>query len=190
MAILGTLLKRVRAGEARLAWNLPALAGPETIDLRSDDFLDNGTIPVLHTGRRVGGQNVSPSLAWTGTPRDCAQLLLVVQDVDTPTRSPYVHCVALIAPELDALPAGALNTGSTVQGVRLLRSGRGHGYMGPEPIKGHGPHRYVFQIFALSAAVMETEAVGALDKARPQSVLAAVSGPVVVRGRLDGLHVR
>src|ERR1700741_1164228 len=101
MAILGTLLKHVRAGEARLAWNLPALAGPETIDLHSADFRHDGTMPVSHTGRRVGGQNLSPSLAWTGVPLDCAQLLLVVQDVDTPTRSPFVHCVALMSPELD-----------------------------------------------------------------------------------------
>jgi hypothetical protein len=42
VAILGTLLKNKRAGETNLAWNLPALAGPETLTLRSPDF-EHGT---------------------------------------------------------------------------------------------------------------------------------------------------
>ncbi|MFD3377531.1 MULTISPECIES: YbhB/YbcL family Raf kinase inhibitor-like protein [unclassified Streptomyces] len=190
MAILGTLLKHVRAGEVRLAWNLPALAGPETLDLRSADFRHDGTIPVSHIGRRAGGQNLSPSLAWTGVSPDAVQLLLVVQDVDTPTRSPFVHCVALVPPELGTLPVGALNAGSTVPGLRVLRSGMGQGYMGPKPIKGHGPHRYVFQLFALPAAITSAEVGTALDAARPRSVFAAAGGPVLARGRLDGLYAR
>jgi hypothetical protein len=55
MAILGTLLKNKRAGEAKLAWNSPALAGPETLDLRSSDVKHNGAIPAAHAGLRVGG---------------------------------------------------------------------------------------------------------------------------------------
>lgn len=151
MALLGTLLKHYRAGEGRLAWNLPALAGPETVELTSPGFAHDSTIPLVNAGRRAGGQNVSPALAWAGVPAGAGQLLLVMQDVDTPTRSPFVHCVALVSPGLDELPAGALNEGSTVRGLQVLRSGMGRGYMGPEPIKGHGVHRYVFQLFALPA---------------------------------------
>jgi Raf kinase inhibitor-like YbhB/YbcL family protein len=190
MAILGTLLKNKRAGEANLAWNLPALAGPETLELRSTDFRHNGTVPVTRAGRRAGGQNISPAMAWTGTPQDAAQLLLVIEDVDAPTRNPFVHCVALVEPELGALPAGALNRDSTAQGVRVLRSGMGRGYLGPEPIKGHGVHRYVFQLFALRTAITSAEGGAALDGARPRAVLAAVSGPALARGRLDGLYSR
>jgi phosphatidylethanolamine-binding protein (PEBP) family uncharacterized protein len=101
-----------------------------------------------------------------------------------------VYCVALVTPELGALPAGALNTDSAVPGVRVLRSGMGRGYMGPEPIKGHGVHRYVFQLFALPAAVTSAAGGAALETARPQGVLAAVRGPVLARGRLDGLYSR
>jgi Glyoxalase-like domain len=36
--LLGTLLKNRRAGENNLAWNLPALAGPVVLKLRSDGF--------------------------------------------------------------------------------------------------------------------------------------------------------
>ncbi|MFE9452222.1 YbhB/YbcL family Raf kinase inhibitor-like protein [Streptomyces sp. NPDC006739] len=190
MTILGTLLKNKRAGQAGLAWHLPALAGPETLGLHSTDFAPEADIPRVHAGKRAGGENRSPGLAWSGTPAGTAQLLLVVEDVDSPTRTPFVHCVALLEPGLLALPAGALNAGSTADGVRVLRSGMGRGYLGPEPIKGHGPHRYVFQLFALPTAVTTAEGGATLEAAKPRSVLAAVSGPVLARGRLDGLYTR
>ena len=49
MSIVGTLLKNRRAGEAGLAWHLPALAGPETLQLSS---AVRG--PVLARGRLAG----------------------------------------------------------------------------------------------------------------------------------------
>lgn len=98
MAILGKLLRNRRAGQAGLAWNLSALAGPDVLDLRSPDFENDAPIPLRHAGRRTGGANLSPALAWTNLPAGTAQLLLVAEDVDTPTHSPFVHCVALLAP--------------------------------------------------------------------------------------------
>lgn len=190
MAILGTLLKNKRAGEAQLAWNLPALAGPEVLGLHSGDFDREGSIPKAHAGKRAGGENRSPALAWGDVPAGTAQLLLVIEDTDSPTRAPFVHCVALLEPDLVALPAGALKAESPVRGVRVLRSGMGRGYLGPEPIKGHGPHRYVFQLFALPAAITAAEGGTALDTAKPRAVLAAVTGPALARGRLDGLYTR
>lgn len=190
MTILGTLLKNKRAGEADLAWNLPAMAGPETLGLHSPDFEHESAIPKAHAGKRAGGENRSPALAWDGAPEGTAQLLLVVQDVDSPTRTPFVHCVALLEPDLVTLPAGALNGESPARGARVLRSGIRRGYTGPEPIKGHGPHRYVFQLFALPAAITSAEGGATLDAAKPKAVLAAVSGPALARGRLDGLYTR
>lgn len=184
MAIIGRLLKNRRAGETHLAWNLPALAGPETLELRSDAFEHGGTIPLRHAGRRAGGENVSPALEWSGVPAGTAQLLLVVEDVDTPTPRPFVHLVALVDPALTALPAGVLTPEKAPAGVQILRSGMGRGYLGPEPIKGHGPHRYVFQLFALPHALTADTAT------RPRALLATVPGPALARARLDGLHER
>jgi len=190
VTILGTLLKNKHAGEAQLTWNLPAMAGPEALDLHSSDFEHGGVIPKAHAGKRAGGENRSPALAWSGAPASTAQLLLVIQDIDSPTRTPFVHCVALLGPDLVALPTGALNADSPVQGVRVLRSAMGRGYLGPEPIKGHGPHRYVFQLFALAAAITLAEGGATLDAAKPSVVLANVGGPVLARGRIDGLYTR
>ena len=40
MGVVGTLLKNRRAGEEKLAWNLPNLSAPETLTLTSDAFGD------------------------------------------------------------------------------------------------------------------------------------------------------
>ena len=193
MAIAGRLLRNRRAGETNLAWNLPNLAGPETLTLTSRGFVDGGTIPREHAGRRAGGQNVSPELSWTQVPDGCAQLLLVIEDIDAPTPKPFVHCVALIDParavvSQSTLQPGAVSAAEPETGVQVLRSSMGRRYLGPEPIKGHGPHRYVFQLFALPVAL--TTVSTALEQAKPRAALAAASGPVLARGRLTGTYER
>ena len=190
MAILGTLLKNKHAGDERLAWNLPSLAGPETLALASTAFGHEGDIPKPHAGRLVGGKDLSPALSWTGVPEGTAQLLLVVEDIDAPSRSPIVHCLALLDADLRELPEGALDSKHPAAGVTTLRSTIGRGYRGPGPIKGHGPHRYVFQLFALPAALTEAAVGGPLAKAKPRTVIAASTGDVLARTRLDGFYER
>jgi Raf kinase inhibitor-like YbhB/YbcL family protein len=193
MAIAGRLLRNRRAGETHLAWNLPNLAGPQTLTLTSRAFTDGGAIPLEQAGRRAGGQNISPELSWTGVPEGCAQLLLVIEDIDAPTPKPFVHCVALIDParavvSQSTLDPGALSASAPGIGVQVLRSGMGRGYLGPEPIKGHGPHRYIVQLFALPAALTTTST--ALEQASPRAVLGAAQGPVLARGRFTGTYER
>jgi len=174
-----------RSGELGLAWNSPNLAGEQTLSLSSPDFPHEGTIPAVHASARAGGKDLSPALTWTPAPQDTAQLLLVIEDPDAPTPTPYVHCVALLDPSVTSLAQGALDASNPPAGVRLLRSGRGRGYLGPEPPKSHGPHRYVFQLFALAAE----PGGAALHSAKPREVLAAASD-VLARGRLDGFYQR
>lgn len=186
MAIMGRLLKNKRAGEERVAWHRLNLVGPDTLDLRSDAFAHNGTIPLPCLGERVGGRNVSPGLAWNPAPSGTAELVLVIEDVDTPMDHPIVHALALVAPELTSLPAGALHAETPADGVRLLRSSLTPGYLGPTPPRGHGPHRYAFQLFALARPLGPSVAGRDAVKAKPHLVLEAISGPAVARGRLDG----
>jgi Raf kinase inhibitor-like YbhB/YbcL family protein len=188
MSIVGALLKNRRAGEAKMAWNLPNLGAPETLVVTSEAFGDGEPVPAEHAGKRARGKNLSPQLAWNAPPTGTAELLLVVEDADAPMPRPFVHCVALIDPQVRELPPGALSARHPAAGVRVLRSGMGRGYLGPEPIKGHGPHRYTFQLFALATA-----AAGggpAPERAKPRALLSSVSGPVLARGRLTGVYER
>jgi Raf kinase inhibitor-like YbhB/YbcL family protein len=181
MAIVGKLLTNRRAGKQGLAWQLPNLAAADTFEITSPDFRHEATLDPIYVSKRAGGQELSPALAWSTPPGDTAQLLLVIEDPDAPTGLPFVHAVVLLDPTLTELPRDGLNASSPAPGVHPLRSGWGRCYQGPAPIKGHGPHRYVFQIFALTEPITE---VGG----KPRAVLAAANAHA--RARIDGFYER
>ncbi|MEW1692965.1 YbhB/YbcL family Raf kinase inhibitor-like protein [Streptomyces sp. NPDC091265] len=190
MTVLGRLLSNRRAGESHLAWNLPNLQGPDDLILTSRHFSDGGSIPQEHCAKHAGGDDRSPQLAWSPLPSGTAQLLLVVEDIDVPMARPAVHCVALIDPSAGPLEPGALAAKQPGPGVRVLRSTIGRGYHGPAPIKGHGPHRYTFQMFALSAPVDTAANTTPPDRARPRALLPTITAAVLSRGRLTGTFER
>lgn len=171
-----------------LAWDAEGLQSPGALVLTSPDFADGGPIPQIHAGKRLGGQELSPALAWSAVPSGTAELLLVIEDPDAPTATPYIHGLALVKPSVAALEHGALSVESPGRGVRLLRSSSGRGWIGMAPPKGHGPHRYVFQLFALTEP-LTIGSKGGAEEAQPRKVLAA-AGPVLARGRIDGLYQR
>ena len=170
-----------------LAWDLPTLASAHQITLLSPDFDDGGPLGVIHAASRAGGQNVSPALTWTST-AGAAQLLLIVEDPDAPTRTPYLHCIALLDPSMAGLDRGALSD-PVAPGVRFARSAVGPGYFGPAPPKSHGPHRYVFQLFALEAATDDAVGLDTLPAAALRTLLTQ-SVRVLARGRIDGRYQR
>jgi phosphatidylethanolamine-binding protein (PEBP) family uncharacterized protein len=194
MTLLGTLLKNRRAGDTHSAWNLPNLHGPNLLTVSSQQFGEGESIPLEHVGKRIGGKNLSPDLTWSPPPPETIELLLVVEDLDVPIPKPAVHCLVLIDPSrLDSpnhLSPGALSAHEPAAGVRVLRSTIGRGYHGPEPIKGHGPHRYTFQVFALSRQASSTVDGAKLDRARPRAFLTSLTAPVIARGRLTGVYER
>lgn len=103
---------------------------------------------------------------------------------------PAVHCLALIDPATGELPPGSLAAKRPGPGVRVLRSTVGRGYHGPAPVKGHGPHRYVFQLFALAAPVDRGPGAMPVDRARPRTLLPLLTPPVLGRARLTGVYER
>jgi hypothetical protein len=190
MSLLGRVLNNRRAGETHTAWNLPNLQGPELLALTSQHFGHGDAMPLEQCAKHIGGDDLSPQLAWTPPPPGTAQLLLVVEDIDVPLAKPAVHCATLIDPTSGHLGPGALDARQPSAGVRVLRSTIGRGYHGPAPIKGHGPHRYTFQLFALSTPVDNAPATTPVDRARPRALLLATTAPVLDRGRLTGVFER
>jgi Raf kinase inhibitor-like YbhB/YbcL family protein len=182
---VGHALKDFRAGLETTTYHQADFAGaPEAITVSSSAFTDGGRLPVRYT---ADGDKLSPPLAWTGVPEGAAVVVLIVEDADAPMPSPVVHTLAwALPPERTSLHEGALrSSGSGGEPLSLgLNSFFGAEYLPPDPLPGHGPHRYLFQLFALDAppAVKGTPL-------RAQLV-AAMKGHVMARGLLVGVYER
>jgi Raf kinase inhibitor-like YbhB/YbcL family protein len=179
--VIGKALRGIRAGDKHLAWNDPALTSvPIGIRLTSSAFEDGRAIPTRYAGEGAG-ENISPPLSWSGVPEDATELVVIMQDPDVPLPRPLVHVMATgISPSSGGLAEGAL-CASGSPGVRFGRASFGRrAYAGPRALRGHGPHRYVFQLVALRRPL-------ALAKAPTLSeLLVAIRGNAIARGRLIG----
>jgi Raf kinase inhibitor-like YbhB/YbcL family protein len=108
--------------------------------LRSTAFGDGEVIPRRHT---CEGEDMSPPLSWSDPPDGTRSLALVVDDPDAPGGT-FTHWLAW-----DIDPAtGQLGEGQAGPSEGCNDFGR-IGYGGPCPPPGHGPHRYLFRLYAL-----------------------------------------
>jgi hypothetical protein len=180
---LGVALRNRRAGHHTLVWARQDLQAPVNFTLTSPAFDHEAPIPEKHRGRLFGA-NVSPALGWTTPPAGTVELVLIVQDPDVPFGKPATHALTLgIDPSLGGLPENALADPSPIPGVRHGKGALGHqGWAGPMPIRSHGPHAYVFQLFALDRA-SGLPAGRSLDE-----VIATIAGHAIGRARLDGTY--
>lgn len=140
-----------KPGDHALLWNDETLRAPENFGLSAEWASEDavGEIPDRYRAH-VLGTNLSPALRWSTLPAGTVELALVVQDPDTPMAGAATHLVATIdVAHRDRLEDGALTKGSSPSGVVLGKGGIKLGWAGPMPPKGHGPHRYVFQAFAM-----------------------------------------
>ncbi|WP_424630938.1 YbhB/YbcL family Raf kinase inhibitor-like protein [Bradyrhizobium sp. SYSU BS000235] len=167
-----------------MAWNHPAAASaPAIIRLTSSAFTDGGPIPLRYAGAGVG-ENVSPSLAWTGLPPRTVELALVMEDPDAPLPRPFVHLVVTgIPPMLEGIAEGVLSEGAHqfVMGRNMLRQTT---YAGPRALPGHGLHHYVFELFALNRKLSFQKPPSLTD------LTSAMARAVVARGRFEGTFQR
>ncbi|HZX08629.1 YbhB/YbcL family Raf kinase inhibitor-like protein [Kribbella sp.] len=180
---LGVLLRGRRAGHDTLVWACPELQAPETFALTSPAFEHGTPIPPAHRGHLFGA-NVSPALTWTEPPHGTVELALIVQDPDVPRSTPATHVLTVgIDPAAGALPANALADPSPVPNLRHGRGPLGRrGWIGPMPIRSHGPHAYVFQLYALDRSP-DLPPGFTLDQLRT-----AITGHLLARTRLDGTY--
>lgn len=189
---LSFLLRNRHAGDAALACNDPLLAAlPRTLALRSEAFAHEGAMARVHAGPGVGGDR-SPPLEWNPLPDGATHWALVLEDPDAPLKRPFVHAIAVGPASVSRLVEGDLNAANARSGVyppQALRFGRNTmgppGYAGPRPLPGHGPHRYVFQLYALRMAPDDAALAGGLP-----ALLPFLRREAVATGRLDGFYER
>jgi Raf kinase inhibitor-like YbhB/YbcL family protein len=147
---LGHALRGVRAGFEKIVSEGVEFADiPDDLALQSHAFKDGGSIPPRYT---ADGEKISPPLLWTQVPAGTAGLVLIVEDPDAPSPEPLVHLLVWdLPPELKVLPEGEFKSpGHAALDENLGRNAYLQAaYLPPDPPNGHGPHLYVFQLFAL-----------------------------------------
>ena len=182
--IVGEALRGVGPGLDKLMANADFAGAPGGITVSSPAFADGAPIPADHT---EDGRKASPPLAWQGVPPGAAEVVVVIEDADSPTPAPLVHAILFGLPGRDgALAEGELK-GAGAEG-RALRLGKNSflkaEYLPPDPPTGHGPHRYAVQVFALDAPL-------SLDAEPGRGALVeAMTGHVVAKGLLVGTYER
>lgn len=173
---LGRAIRNRRADETASLANAPELATANRLTLTSPAFADGAEIPAKHCSVLIG-HDVSPELRWGALPAGTAELLLLLEDLDSPGAVPRIHTAAVLAPDGNGLAEGAL--AGAGPGIRFLTTGGGRaGYHGPRPLPGHGAHRYRFHVFALDTRIDGVTSTADLS--------AAVAGHVLAGGTLTG----
>lgn len=182
---VGRALRDVRPGLETIVYHSEAVGdAPETIRVTSPAFEDGGAIPAKYT---ADGEKLSPPLKWEGAPAETAAIVLLIEDPDAPAPSPLVHTIAWALPGVDGeLPEGALKSPHHPgEAISLGRNSfLGAEYLPPDPPPGHGPHRYVIQVFALD------QAPDLHGKPIRTQLTHAIKGHVIARGMLIGTYER
>lgn len=193
--VLGEALGEFRAGLDQTLFHAVDLRqGMAAINVGSLAFADHAPMPEKYTADGVGS---SPPLHWSGVPAAATEVVLIVEDADSPTPHPLVHAIAVglgrdagvesLAAAVTtgnearvtvddystgALAEGALSSDSEHEPTAVMgrNSLMGSQWLPPDPPPGHGVHRYVFQIYALEAGEALPESPG--RDALRQAVLA------------------
>lgn len=136
--------------------------------LKTNSFDAKKPLPNKHVFNGFGcaGENVSPSLEWSGAPKDTKSFAVTVYDPDAPTGSGWWHWTVVNIPaNVTMIEEGASGAKKLPAGSIEGRTDFGSaGYGGACPPQGHKPHRYIFTVYALKADKLDinNEASGAM----------------------------
>ncbi|MEO6389193.1 MAG: YbhB/YbcL family Raf kinase inhibitor-like protein [Croceibacterium sp.] len=179
-AWLGKALRNPRAGHGKLTvarLGGEALLHRDGFTLRSAAFADSDALDPSFTADE--DDSVAPPLEWTAPPAGTAELVLVVEDPDAPLPEPFCHWLVWgLAPQ-----QGKLLEGEAPPRVGKNSFGNSE-WLLPDPPTGHGPHDYVFQLFALDTSLT------LLPGAARGDLVGAMEGHVVGAAVLTGTYAR
>ncbi|KAF1849000.1 PEBP-like protein [Cucurbitaria berberidis CBS 394.84] len=155
---IGRLLYRLRGYDELCFFRSRAFAqhAKPNITITSPDCGNSGA--KLSNDFSKFGIGRFPSLQWERAGPDVKQYLILTEDPDAPLRKPNVHGIYLfIPPTVTSITNDDLKLVDDVDGVKTVQAGyrvgknrRNAVYVLPRPPLGHGPHRYFFEVVALS----------------------------------------
>lgn len=146
-----------------LALLFASASAANAMELTSPDLKPNGGIAAEQVYTACGGRNLSPTLAWSGVPKEAKSLALTL--VDTSVKpSGWSHWLVIdMSPDTKSLVKGLK---ALPKGAKVLVSDFGDAaYAGPCPPKGSGAHHYEFTLWALKTPKLETFDEGGRKKA-------------------------
>jgi Raf kinase inhibitor-like YbhB/YbcL family protein len=152
------------------------------LKLASSAFQQGGAIPSKYT---CEGQDVSPPLAWSGTPAGAKSIAMIVDDPDAPDPAKpqrvYVHWVVYNIPVgTNSLSENASKSGMPSGAVQGKNDWGKAEYGGPCPPIGR--HRYFFKLYALDTALTGLSAATKADLER------SMQGHILDSGELMGTY--
>jgi phosphatidylethanolamine-binding protein (PEBP) family uncharacterized protein len=167
--------------------------------ITSPDLGRSGSYLTAHNA--ADGDSAFPTLSWeppkdlAATPGRVHEYLIVVEDLDVPLTGTIVHGIFYGIPS-SITSVGPADFGKTGKGLfgRELTGGfkycpmrRNQVWNAPNPARRHGPHRYYFQVVALTSTIDRKELSQFPTK---ESFLGAIEGKVVGWGEWVGLYER
>jgi Raf kinase inhibitor-like YbhB/YbcL family protein len=168
--------RSVTLGDLALASRRLGAVEVPRIQLYSQDFRDGELLPTRATS---DGDGSPPPISWDATSPLPAAYALVCEDPDAPRATPFVHWLVYgIAGHARSIDS---NLGEFKEG---LNDNGEVGFAPASPPRGHGRHRYYFQLFALDTELSLPPGLG-YDR-----LLTALKGHVIARGELVGLYER
>ena len=181
MALLCVTLALL-VSEKTLAFTSSHAKGDTAMDINisSAAFKEGEMIPSKYT---CDGENISPSLEWTGIPKGTKSIALICDDPDAP-RGTWVHWVLFNIPgDVSGLSENIPRHSTLKNGARQgMNDSRQLGYDGPCPPG--GTHRYFFKLYALDNMLsLETGATKA-------QLLKVMEGHILAEGQLMGKYKR
>lgn len=159
----------------------------ERLAVSSAAFSAGDVIPKPYTGE---GEDRSPPLSWSNAPAGTKEFALIVHDPDAPGGTWYHWVLYNLPADVTSLPAGMPRDAvlqMPVKGRQGLNSWPKNnvGYRGPLPPPGHGPHRYVFTVYAV-----DTRIELAPNLATAEALRKKLAGHVLAEGALQGVYER
>jgi Raf kinase inhibitor-like YbhB/YbcL family protein len=133
------------------------------------------------------GENISPTLEWSGVPEGTKSFALIVDDPDAPDpanpRTTWVHWVLYNIPaSVSSLPEGIKDKDLPQGTLQGLNDWKKTGYGGPCPPIGE--HRYFHKLYALDTVLPN------LTRPTKAKLEKAMEGHILAKAELIGLYQR